>query len=37
LVPGCRAEFVDGVVRWRRIYLKLVIAERFGVDIGGRA
>jgi hypothetical protein len=28
---------VDGVVRWRRIDLKQVIAERFGVDIGGRA
>ena len=23
---------VDGVVRWRRVDLKLVIAERFGVD-----
>ena len=23
---------IDGVVRWRRIDLKLVIAERFGVD-----
>ena len=23
---------VDGVVRWRRVDLKRVIAERFGVD-----
>ena len=27
---------VDGVVRWRRIDLKRVIAERFGVDFHPR-
>jgi transposase len=27
---------VDGVVRWRRIDLKRVIAERFGVDYHAR-
>ena len=36
IVEACPERERDGIVRWRRIDLKRVIAERFGVDFHER-